>query len=95
MVTAGLGKKCEGWLEKVRCTLPFKVQYRRKSDCCWAEVNLAALTCWGYYQILNIGVSHSVLQWLLYYFSYYLLKCHHFIFECVLLSRGGQLCHTS
>ena len=29
----------------------------RKSDCCWVDVNLAALTCWGYYQILNIGLS--------------------------------------
>ena len=29
----------------------------RKQDSCWVEVNLATLTCWGYYQILDIGVS--------------------------------------
>ena len=34
-----------------------------KSDCCWVEVSLATLTCWGgYYQILNIGVSVSRLS---------------------------------
>ena len=27
-----------------------------KQDGCWIEVNLATLTCWGYYQILNIGL---------------------------------------
>ena len=29
------------------------------SYCCWVEVSLAMLTCWGYQQILNIGVSLS------------------------------------
>ena len=33
-----------------------------KSDCCWVEVNLATLTCWAYYQILNNGVSLSLLN---------------------------------
>ena len=28
-----------------------------KSDCSRVEVNLATVTCWVYYQILNIGVS--------------------------------------
>ena len=28
--------------------------------CSGVEVNLTNLTCWGYYQILNIGVSLSV-----------------------------------
>ena len=28
-----------------------------KSDCCLFEVNLATLTSWGYYQILNTGIS--------------------------------------
>ena len=28
--------------------------------CCWVEVNLATLTCWGCYQILDIGVPLSV-----------------------------------
>ena len=28
-----------------------------KSDCCRVELNLATLTCWGYNQISNIGVS--------------------------------------
>ena len=26
-------------------------------DWCWVEVNLATLTSWGYYQILDIGLS--------------------------------------
>ena len=51
------GRKCEGWLEKGRYSFPLKVECWRKSDCCWVEVNLATLTCWGCYQILNIGVS--------------------------------------
>ena len=46
---------CEGWLEKGRCSLPIKVECWCKEDCCWVEVNLATLTCWGSYQILNIG----------------------------------------
>ena len=29
------------------------------SDCCGVEVNLVTLTCWRYYQIINIGVSLS------------------------------------
>ena len=40
-----------GWIEKERCTLPFKVECRCKQDCCWVEVNLATLTCWRYFQI--------------------------------------------
>ena len=38
------------------------MECRRKSDCCRVEVNQAILTCWGYYQILNIGVSLSLWQ---------------------------------
>ena len=45
------------WFEKERCTLPIKVECRYKQDCCWDDVNLATLTYWGYYQILNIGIS--------------------------------------
>ena len=30
---------------------------RRRYDFCWVEVNLATITCWEYYQILDIGVS--------------------------------------
>ena len=37
--------------------MPFKVECRCKQDCCWVEVNLATLTYWGYYQLLNVGVS--------------------------------------
>ena len=44
---------CEGWFEKGRCTLPIEVECWCESDCCWVEVNLATLTCWGYYQILD------------------------------------------
>ena len=29
-------------------------------DCCWVEMNLATLTYWGHYHILNIGVSLSL-----------------------------------
>ena len=54
-----LMKKCEGWIEKGRCTLPIKVECWRKSDCCLAEVNPATITCWGCYKILNIDVSLS------------------------------------
>ena len=50
----------EGWLEKEGCTLPFKAGCQRKQDCFWVGVNLATLTWWGYYQILNIGVSLKV-----------------------------------
>ena len=46
---AGCGRKCEGWFEKGRCTLPIKVDCRRKQDYCWVGVNLAMLICWGYY----------------------------------------------
>ena len=62
MKKAGQGRKCEDWLEKGRCTLPIKVECQRKSDCCWVEVNLATPTCWGYYQILNIGAFLSLCQ---------------------------------
>ena len=57
---AGCGRKCEGWFEKGRCILLIKVECWHKTDCCWAEVNLATLTCWGSYQILNIAVSLSL-----------------------------------
>ena len=34
-----------------------------KSDCCCAKVNLATRLCWGYDQILDIGLSaHNILQ---------------------------------
>ena len=52
-------KADEGWFEKGRHTLPIKVESCPKSDYCWIEVNLATLTCWGYYQITNNGVSLS------------------------------------
>ena len=29
---------------------------QHEQDCCWIEVNLAALSYCGYYQIVNIGV---------------------------------------
>ena len=57
---AGCGRKCEGWFEKERYILPFKVVSQHKQDFCWVEVNLATITCWGYYQILNIGLSLSL-----------------------------------
>ena len=50
-------EECMKDVEKKTCTLPFMVECRHKQDCCWVEVNLATLTYWGYYQILNIGVS--------------------------------------
>ena len=59
MKNAGCGRKCEMWFETERCTLPIVVECWSKSDCCWVEVNLATLTCFGYYQILDIGVSLS------------------------------------
>ena len=30
--------------------LPIKVECWHKSDCCWVELNLANLSCWGYYR---------------------------------------------
>ena len=42
---------------KMEDTLRFKVECWHRQDCCWVEVNLATLTCWRYYQILNIDVS--------------------------------------
>ena len=57
MEKAGCGSNYDGWLEKERLTLPLKVYCWRKQDCCLVEVNLATLTYWAYYQILNIGVS--------------------------------------
>ena len=59
MEKAGWGRKWEGWFEKGRCTLPFKVEFLHKQDCCWVEVNLATLICWGCCMILNIGVYVS------------------------------------
>ena len=58
---AGQGRKNKGWFEKGRCTLPFKVECRRTQDCCWVEVNLVTPTHWGYHQILNIGVSLTLI----------------------------------
>ena len=49
--------KCEVWLENGRCTLLIKMECWCKSDCCWDEVNLVTLSCWGYYQIVHIGLS--------------------------------------
>ena len=60
MEKEGRGRKYEGWSEKERCTLPFKVECRRKQDCCWVEVNLATLTYRGYYRIIDIGVFLSL-----------------------------------
>ena len=40
--------------------MPIDVECWHKSDCCRVEMNLATLTCWGYCQILNIGVSFSL-----------------------------------
>ena len=56
MERAGCLRKCEDWFENGRWTLPIVVECWHESDCCWVEVYLATLTCWGYYQILNIGV---------------------------------------
>ena len=53
-------ERCEGWFEKGICTLTIILECWCYSDCCWVEVNLATLTCWGYYQNLNIDVSLSV-----------------------------------
>ena len=43
MKKSGCGRKCEGWFENGRCTLPIKVECWRNSDCCWVEGNLATL----------------------------------------------------
>ena len=32
------------------------MEYRRYSHGCWVEVKLSTLTCWGYYQIINLAV---------------------------------------
>ena len=56
---AGCGRKCEGWIRQGRHTLPIKIECWHESDCSWLKVNLTTITCWGYYQILNIGVSLS------------------------------------
>ena len=60
-----LKKQVEKEFEKVslrrKDTLcPSKVECRRESDCYCIEMNLATLTCWGYYLTLNIGVSLSL-----------------------------------
>ena len=39
--------------------MPIEVECYCKSYFCWIEVNLATVTCWGYYQILDIGVFLS------------------------------------
>ena len=56
MEQAGWGRKCEDCFEKGRYTLSIKVECWRRSDSCSVEVNLATVICWGYCQILNIGV---------------------------------------
>ena len=61
MEKAGLGRMCERWFEKGRCTLPFYVECWGKPDCCWVEVYLVTLTFWGYNQISNIGHSLTYL----------------------------------
>ena len=40
--------------------LPVKAECQCIQDCCWVEVNMATLTYWGYYQILDIDVSLSI-----------------------------------
>ena len=55
---AGSERKCEGWFEWGRCTLPIKVDYLCWCDCySLVEVNLVTLTCWEYYWILNISLT--------------------------------------
>ena len=54
-----IGLRKEDWFEKGICTLPIKEEHWCSSDYCGVEVNQATFTCWGYYQILNIGVSLS------------------------------------
>ena len=49
----------EAWFEHGRYNFPIKVECLSKSDCCWVEVNLAILTCWGYCQVLDIGIYLS------------------------------------
>ena len=61
------------------------VECWHKSDCCWLEANLATLTCWGYYQILNIGVSVESECWLLcsgMIFFYYCVWYDKFVMSC-------------
>ena len=53
-------RKCEGCFVNGRCTLLIKVECWHLSDYCWVEVNLATLSCWACYQIVNIGLSHYV-----------------------------------
>ena len=79
----GRGRKCLGWLENGRCTLPINVVCWRKSDCCWVEVNLATLTCWEYYQILNIGVFLSLND-----YCCGIINCHY----CIIVDLFWQKC---
>ena len=58
---------------KGRCVLPFNVECQCKQDCCWVEMNLATFSYWGYYQILNIGVSFSLFVAITSDHCYYLL----------------------
>ena len=51
MEKTGWRRKCNNWFEKGRCTWSIEVECWRKSVCCWVAVNLATLSCWGYYQI--------------------------------------------
>ena len=53
---ANLVRKYEGWFEKERCTLPFKVECCHKQDCRWVEVNLATKTY--YYYLKYCCLSH-------------------------------------
>ena len=43
--------------ESMKVYLSSKWSVGVKKNCCWVGVNLASLTCWGCYHILNIGVS--------------------------------------
>ena len=60
----------------------FKVECRCKQDCCWVEVNLANLTYWEYYQILNIGVCLSIMVYNCYIFSLYAIIVNVMIITC-------------
>ena len=74
------GRKYEGWFDKERCTLLNKVESWPKSDCCWVEVNLVTFTYWGYYQIINIGVSIVPII-----MSYYFAPYYYALLFCALL----------
>ena len=55
--------------EDALCQSKWSVIKWRKTDSYWVKVNPATLTCLGHYQILDIGLSFSLLcHWLLYVF---------------------------